>query len=98
MDASKIRQFALIGFILLVVATLVFLWLIGQYILFWAVFGCGVSVIVGEIVSFLTTGESMSTNFTSKIKSGNKPFIFGLIACVALALSMVFLGVHLLWH
>lgn len=70
-------------------------WMASQYIFFWVFIGINVCVIAGEIVSFLMTGHTLSTNVTKALEKfrEKRPWIY--LALIALGLAIGFLIVHL---
>ena len=94
MNGSQIRKAGLIAFIAAYVSACVFSILAKQMLFFYSLLGCGVSIGIGEAVSVLITGKTLSTNITRAWKEKDAKAIWLSAMCVSLILTMVFLTIH----
>ena len=94
MNGSDIRKFWLIAFIAVYAVAVIASFMIPMIFFFWTLISMGVCVGIGEVVSVIFTGKTLSTNITKEWEKGGKKAIWCWIMCVALGLTMPFLAMH----
>lgn len=96
MNAKLIRSLALWVFLLCWVAMTAALWICGQHLLAYCTGIPLVLVAIGEIVSTIRTGESMSQRFLRTLT--HPQFCLAVTIAVMGIVGWSFLWVHLLWR
>lgn len=91
---SFIRKIFLILFLVAYGVSCTAAFLMGQMQFGFALVAMGVCIGVGEVVSVITTGKTLSTNITKAWQEGGMKAVWGYVMTISLVFTMVFLGLH----
>lgn len=94
MNGKIVRKIGLVLFLVAYGVSCLFACLMNQLHFFWSLIGLGLVIGGGEIVSVITTGDTLSTNFTKAMQREKKKTVFGAVVIFSLILTMIFLGIH----
>lgn len=90
------RSFWLVMLITSDIAMLVCWWIVNKFF-FWVFVWINIGVLVGEIVSVIVTGKTLSTNTTNTLEAGGWKRYVGYAAIILLNFAIMSLGLHLGW-